>query len=154
MAGTLELEVPDFDQIRLEAGSTTESALRLIWSLLNTEMSNRRVGVRQAQETITGKVLAHSAAAALNNFDTTRASVVHLTGASAQDITGFRNGKEGRIFWVHNTGSGTQTVKHENTGSTAGNRIVTGAAGDVAIATGETVGFIYLSSRWREINDA
>jgi hypothetical protein len=154
MPGIFELEIPDFDQIRLEAGSATESAARSLWTVLNAELTSRRTGVRQAKETVLGKTVDAAPAASVNNYDTEEATVLHLTGSAAQDITGFRNGETGRVFWIHNTGSATYTVKHQNAGSVAANQIVTQSGSDVSVTTGKTIGFIYLSSKWREMKDA
>jgi hypothetical protein len=154
MPETLNLEVPDFDQVRLEAGPTTATAMQLLWSVISAEATSTRARVQRTKDTIRGKAIVHTPAAAMHNFDTEAATVVHFNGSSAYDLTGFRNGASGRVFWVHNTGSGTQTVKHQNTGSVTTNRIVTQSGSDVSLTTGKSVGFIYLDSRWREVKDA
>jgi hypothetical protein len=148
------LEVPDFDQIRIEAGRATETALRSMWAVAQTETTSRRAHVQRVKDSIRGKTVVFTPAAAMNDFDTNNATVVHFDGSSAQDLTGFLDGIDGRVFWVHNTGSATQTVKHQNAGSLAANRIVTQSGSDVSLTTGKSIGFIYISARWREIKDA
>jgi hypothetical protein len=154
MAGGIELEVPDFDQVRLDAGHTTSMALRLLWSVVNAEIASRQQESRQVKDTLRGKIISTAPGAAVNDFDTERATIVQFTGSSAQDVTGFRNGEDGRLFWLHNTGSGTYTIKHQNGGSVTTNRIVTQSGSDVSLTTGKTIGLLYTSDRWREMKDA
>ena len=82
-----------------------------------------------------------------NSVDPVDATFLRVTGPSAAfAITGFAtNGGQpfGRMLIVYNTTSQTMTIKHENTGSTALDRIDTLTGGDVAIAGPCIATFIY-----------
>ena len=72
------------------------------------------------------------------------------TGAFA--VTGFTNGRDGAILYVLNSTAQTFTIKNENAGSTAANRITTLTGADVVLRATATSAatFIYdgSSSRW------
>jgi hypothetical protein len=71
--------------------------------------------------------------------------------ASGVDITGIAGGVSGRRITFRNTDDvESLTFKHENTGSTAANRITTPDAGDFVLGPGRSIDLFYsgTSSRW------
>jgi len=50
MAYNLSIESPDFDRIRKGDDKATENAVRLLWFVLNDEISRRRRGIREASQ--------------------------------------------------------------------------------------------------------
>lgn len=84
-----------------------------------------------------------------------RYSHINLIGASAAvTITGLSNGNDasGRNGWlvtlVNDTGQ-VVTIKHQDTGSTTYNRIITKAAADIVLADGGVATFVFSSARDR-----
>jgi hypothetical protein len=79
------------------------------------------------------------------------ASLVRLTGASTQTITGVAGGADGRILTIVNAAAQSATLSNEGGTSTAANRIITGTAGDIALPAGATITLVYDAgaSRWR-----
>lgn len=152
MAENLSVESPDFDKIRKEAGLETESAIKLLWFVLNQEIRDRRIGVRQAQEQRVGKVLQSAPTTQQNNFDAKGAWVVEFTGSTNFTLTGIRNGVPGRFLVLHNTGSATITVADDSASSDAANRIISNDSANISLAANETLLLQYLSSRWREVS--
>jgi len=85
------------------------------------------------------------------NFGNT--SLVRLTGASAQTITGIAGGSDGELLTIMNTASQSATISNQNTGSVAANRIITGTGTDLSLAADATLMLQYdaTSSRWRVV---
>lgn len=150
MAENLSVESPDFDKIRKESGTATSDAIRLLWYVTNNEIADRRRGVREAQEKREGKVLSAAPASAQDNFDAQGAFLVVFTGSTAFNLTGIRNGLDGRCLLIHVTGTGTVTVKNESASSDAANRIDSQSGADLSVTTGKTLILNYYASRWRE----
>src|SRR4051794_20052277 len=117
MAGNLTIEAPDFARIKKESGLATSNAINLLWSVGNNEADIRSQTVRLAQETLQGKAVVSAVTTGQNNFDTQGCLTLTFTGASAFNITGFRNGVFGRVMILHNLGAGTITLKYESASS-------------------------------------
>jgi hypothetical protein len=90
-----------------------------------------------------------------NNVNLGAGSLVRLTGASAQTITGISGGTNGRILTIINAGSADATIVNNSGSSTAGNRITTGTGGDATIPVGSAITLVYDSSftLWRLTSD-
>jgi hypothetical protein len=86
-----------------------------------------------------------------NNVNFGDASLVRLTGASAQTITGIANGRDGYILNVINAGANAATISNNSGSSLAANRIITGSGADFSLTSGNSVQLIYDSgaSLWR-----
>lgn len=151
MSENATVEAPDFDLLRKETGRATEDAIRTLWYSLNDEMRRRRQTQRRSDSRIAGKILVSAVTTNQNNFDTEDALIVLFTGASALDLTGLRNGVEGRMVFLLNIGAGTKTVKHASGSSDALNRFSAAAAADISLTTGKTVIAAYANSLWREV---
>ncbi len=80
-------------------------------------------------------------------------SLIRLTGASAQTITGIAGGRDGKILTMMNAASQDATLANNSGSSSAANRIVTGTGSDMTLAAGSSVTLIYDSgaSLWRII---
>jgi len=74
--------------------------------------------------------------------------------ALGSTVTGFTGGVDGALMIVLNLGSGSLTLSHQNTGSSAANRMITTTGLDVVLTTDGIASFIYDSgtSRWRQIS--
>lgn len=152
MAVNLSIESPDFDLIRKQSGYAVEDAIRLLWNVLNEEQRSRRLGVREAKEKIEGKVKTDPSTSNQDNYDSEGAQTVYFTGGSALNVTGIRNGVEGRVIIFTTLGVGTITYKNNSASSDTANRIVTAGGADVAAATNKTFIVQYLNNRWREVS--
>jgi hypothetical protein len=77
-------------------------------------------------------------------------SKVRLTGTTATQLQGIALGQSGQVLLFYNATNQSVTVKHQNVGATAANRIITITAADLIITAGSTVLFSYDStqSRW------
>ena len=83
-------------------------------------------------------------------------SLIRLTGASAQTITGIAGGVDGRILTLVNAAGQSATLANNNVGSAAANRITTGTGSDLTLAAGGAITLVYDSgaSLWRITSDA
>jgi fibronectin-binding autotransporter adhesin len=84
------------------------------------------------------------------NFGT--ASLVRLTGASAQTITGISGGADGRVLVIVNAGSNAATISNNSSSSTtAADHILTGTAADLTLNADASITLVYDAgaSRWR-----
>ena len=152
MADNLSIESPDFDGIRKGNTNATEDAIRLLWYVMNNEIKTRRGGDRRIEERLSPKVLSLAPTGTQNNLDTDGAGMIVFTGADARTITGIRAREEGDIIFIFVTGAGTITFNHSDAGSDAGNRIVTAAAANKAVATNKALVLQYINSRFREMS--
>lgn len=87
-----------------------------------------------------------------NDYTLPSADIVRLDANAARDITGFTAGTSGQSVLLVNVGTNAITLKHQNTSSTAANRIVIPWAGDYVLdASGGSAVLVYDSttSRWR-----
>lgn len=87
-----------------------------------------------------------------NNYTLPSADIVRLDANAARDITGFEAGTSGQSVLLVNVGTNAITLKHQNTSSSASNRIVVPWAGDYVLdASGGSAVLVYDSttSRWR-----
>lgn len=77
------------------------------------------------------------------------ANVGRLTASAAYNITGIAGGSAGRILFLYNIGSNTITLKHADTGSSAGNRFDIGEDFALRASHGAAIQYDATSSRWR-----
>ena len=151
MAFNLSVESPDFERIKKESGYATKDAIRLLWYVLNEEISQRRVGDRQGANRLSPFVLSMAPSASQNNVDTEGAGLVVFTGADVVNITGYRApSNDGDILFIHVTGSATITHMNQSAASDATNRMLFQAGADKAVATNRSLILIYQNTRWRE----
>ncbi|MDL2342273.1 MAG: hypothetical protein QFB87_04320, partial [Patescibacteria group bacterium] len=78
-------------------------------------------------------------------------SLIRLTGASAQTITGIAGGTDGRILTLVNAAAQGATISNNSASSAAANRIITGTGADVTLPAGASITLAYDSgaSLWR-----
>jgi hypothetical protein len=97
----------------------------------------------------------YSTVGTTNNVNLGAGSLVRLTGASAQTITGISGGANGRILTIVNAGVATATISNNSGSSLAANRITTGTGADAPITVGSAITLIYDStaSLWRLTSD-
>ncbi|UPT65629.1 MAG: hypothetical protein M0D57_13935 [Sphingobacteriales bacterium JAD_PAG50586_3] len=87
-----------------------------------------------------------------NNISFSSAGYIKFNSGSSSNfsITGFSAGVDGQILILQNVGTGNMTVRNQNNGSSASNRIVTNTGSDVATTGTGTITLIYdgTQSRW------
>lgn len=90
-----------------------------------------------------------SSSGAINQLDSSY-GFVKLTSASTKLLNGVLAGENGQRLVIYNSGAGTCSVKHQNTGALAADRIVTPTGGTVAVAVNQAVVLVYDTgqSRW------
>lgn len=78
-------------------------------------------------------------------------SFVKLTGASTTEVQGIVGPSTAKLLVLYNASSGDLTIKHQNAGATAVNRIITSDAADLVLSESQSVQLIYDTgaSRWR-----
>ena len=147
------VESLDLAAIRNGDFESIADAVAFLRDVLDNEARLRRKGVRLATDTSERLTLPLSPTAALNDYDIGDASILLFEGSTAVNVTGLLapSGSRSREVTLLVIGSGTITLKHADTNSEAPNRILTFAAGDLAIATNKAVRVQYHSSRWREL---
>lgn len=81
-------------------------------------------------------------------------SFVKLTGAVATELQGISAPSSSVRMVVYNASGSNLTVKHENTGASAPNRIITKDGTDLIVVPSASVEFIYdlSDSRWRVVS--
>jgi hypothetical protein len=86
-----------------------------------------------------------------NNVVFGAGSLIRLTGASAQTITGIAGGTDGRILTLVNTTGFIATIANNSLSSAVQNRIITGTAADINLAPGASISLVYDSGSnlWR-----
>ena len=150
MATQNVIESPDFDQIEKDAKRATRDAITLLWSVLNEEIKTRRQTVKDAKDTYAAKTLNIDAGGVnQDNFDTAKSTIYYFTGAGAFNLTGIRNGIEGKIILLYDTGAGTVTIKNASASSVAANRFATDTGNDLSLSTAKMAIALYLNSLWR-----
>lgn len=152
MSTNLSVESPDFDYIRHETGLVTSDAIKLLWEVINFEISTRRKGVKRATDYLAGKITSDASTSAEDNLDTLNSLVWWYNTASSFNLTGLRNGVEGRVIFIHNVGGGTITFKHNSGSSDVANRILLQAGVDKGLATGKSIVLLYINAKWRELS--
>jgi len=106
---------------------------------------------------IQGQVVASPAqlTADVNDYAPSNASTWRLSSNASRNITGLQNDyvMVGRILTIINVGSNNIVLQNQNTGSTSGNRIITGTGADLTLAADKSAQLIYdfTSSKWRVI---
>lgn len=92
-----------------------------------------------------------SATGTQNNFTINTTTQFCAASGAAPVFTGLTGGRTGRSLVIHNVGSGTLTFNHQDSNSTAANRIITPSSAAFTIAAGQTALLFYdgASSRWR-----
>lgn len=145
------IEPPDYDRIRKGDKVATADAIQLLWEVLVQEQRDRRSGVRTAIERLEPKSVIDAPAANQNDYDSLDSTMLRFDGATSFNLTGIRARPENAIVIVLVLGVGTVTIKHNNVGSQANNRILTQSAGDLAVATNRAVMLAYENTRWREL---
>jgi len=95
----------------------------------------------------------NSSSGTLNNYSTVGISAVRFGGGSVT-ITGFTGGYSGKYLILITPVATTITLKNENTGSTAANRILTYNAVDNVIPASSAALLVYdpSNNRWRPIS--
>lgn len=77
-------------------------------------------------------------------------SVVKFTGVSTTTLQGVSGPSTAKMVWIYNNSSGALTLKHENAGASAANRIITSDALDLVVDQFGAVQLYYdlSQSRW------
>lgn len=81
-------------------------------------------------------------------------SFVKITGALATELQGVSAPSTAKRVLIYNASTGDLTVKNENAGASAANRILTADASDLVVAEKSSVELLYdtSSSRWRVVS--
>lgn len=109
--------------------------------------------IASGQRRITGELVPAAITVSQNDYSPTgfaTAAVVILSSTGAVNITGFGSVANGREIYVYNNGVNNITLKHQDAGSVAANRIIGRAAADVvlAAATGALLWYSPSITRW------
>ena len=77
-------------------------------------------------------------------------SKVRLTGSTATELQGVTAGVSGQVLIIYNATNQTMTVKHQNVGASAADRIITYSGGDLSVLAGDSLMLSYdgTQSRW------
>jgi len=88
-----------------------------------------------------------------NDYDPMAAGLLRLTSDAARTVTGVGRGRDGKRLVLVNVGSFGITISHQSVSSAAINRVITGTAADVVLATDDYMSLYYdhVTLRWREI---
>ncbi len=88
-----------------------------------------------------------------NNINFGEVSLIRLTGASTQTITGIANGRDGEILTLVNSASQSATISNNSGSSSAGNQIITGTGANITLPAGGSITMVYdsVAGYWRVI---
>ena len=125
-------------------------------SLNGSTTASSGLTLTNAGSLATQKSADYSTTGSTNNVNLGAGSLVRLTGASAQTITGISGGADGRLLTIVNAGTTTATLADNSASSSATNRITTGTGGDISLPVGSSLTLIYDSgaSLWRATSAA
>lgn len=119
---------------------TTDANGNLYWT------NNILTGALYLGSTTTSSISSNT-----NDFNLDGNYTLHRISATGNyDITGMAGGVDGRVVIIVNVGSNTITLRFEDNGSQAGNRII-GSGGNFTMQTNKAVSLVYdgVSQRWR-----
>jgi len=93
---------------------------------------------------------AQATTATITALDTAGKSFIGFTGSTATELQGIANGADGKNLELHNEASAAVTIKHENAGASAANRIYTPDGLDFSLPQNKAVRLKYNAtlSRW------
>ena len=88
-----------------------------------------------------------------NDYDIGDARVLRLSTDATRAITGFARGEDTRHLLVINVGANNLTIKHQNTGSAAANRVLSKTTADFTLGANGVAWFFYDSVTlvWRQL---
>jgi hypothetical protein len=94
-----------------------------------------------------------SAVGVTENAPLGNASLIRMTGATAQTLGGITGGTNGLLLTLMNAGAATTTLKNNSGASAAVNRIITGTGADLDIKSGASIMLQYdgTTNVWRVI---
>ncbi len=129
------------------SGLTTGSLL----NLNNTSTANTGLTINAAGSVAYKKGADFTTVGTTNNADFGNTSLVRLTGATAQTITGIAGGSDGELLTIINAGTTAATITNSDVLSVAANRIITGTGASLNLAAGATTQVVYDSGAnlWR-----
>jgi hypothetical protein len=92
-----------------------------------------------------------SASGTLSDVSTNNVGAFRFTCESSTTITGFSNGSNGKLLYLHNASAVNVTFKNNSTSSLLANRIITGNNGDLILGPDKSITLQYdsFSSKWR-----
>lgn len=144
---------PSFDAIRRGDKDAVEHGIKVVWDGLLSEIRERAKGLTKTLDRFDKKVLDLAPSANTNNLNYQKAGILQFTGSSSVNLTGIiAPERDGAMLILHNTGSGTITLKHQDANSDAANRFSMASGADRSLATNSTLIIGYLASRWRDFN--
>ena len=86
-------------------------------------------------------------------IDSMRALIWDLNSDIERIITGMAAGVDGQVRWLHNTGTPTIILRHEDSGSTSSNQYATWDTRNTQIRSTEYMPFLYsaINSKWNQL---
>src|SRR6185503_9759848 len=93
----------------------------------------------------------------VNNMTVTNISLIRLSGASTQTLTGLAGGRDGQLVTIINAAGQSAVIADQNAGSSLGNRITTGTGANVSLAPNASITLVYdnqpANGLWRVVGD-
>lgn len=92
-----------------------------------------------------------SSTGSINNITTSNIGAYRFTSASGTTITGFANGSNGKLLYIHNASVSSINIANASASSLEGNRILTGNSKDLTLKPETSIALQYdaTTSRWR-----
>ena len=148
-AGELGVET---DTLRFKVGNGTSNWAALAYVGLVTSVAGKQGAVTLDHRDVGNlPTTLTQFSANQNNLDIGTGGIIRISSDAARNITGFASGSSGDARLLVNVGSFTITIKHQDAGSTAANRIIGVNSADVEIPPQGSVVVFYdgTDSRWR-----
>ena len=91
-----------------------------------------------------------------DNYDPGNYDVLRISSDASRTVSGFSDGRKGRILHLVNVGSNDIVLAHESASSTAANRLLISSHADATLLPGQTAMAYYddTTQRWRVLNRA
>ena len=144
--GTTSLNTTNNRPIKTGTGSFTAGG-----SLIVTGTSTLSGNIVASGNMSTPKGSDYTTTGSQNNVNLGTGSLFRYTGSNVATFTGITGGTDGRQIYIMNVSSFNMTIANQDTGSVAGNRIITSSSGSVTVPPAATVTLQYdsIAARWR-----
>lgn len=145
---------PDFGLIHIGDQNAIEDAIRVLWFDIIALSNTAGLRLTPLSQMLNGKVTDTNPGGNVNDADPGSSLVLQFNVNPGINVTGFRNGKDGRVLFIYNRGVGSIVLQHNNAGSAAGNRLWNQAQADLTVAQYSSAIYYYsgIQSQWNQVH--
>lgn len=136
-----------FQSVADATGTLTEH-MRFIGGLFETVVAHKLNSLRLVGQNV-------ATAATIAQLDATKV-LVELTGSTSGNLQGINSGQDSQVVTIHNRSSVSFTLKHQDTGAAAADRLKLPSSADYVLAADATATLYYCTTdtRWKLLSTA